>query len=372
LLFLLYRWLYVSEGPLEYLRLFRYLSVRTIGGALCAFIIAVIVGPRLIAFLHRKGLREQSRDVGNLAVSTKKGTPTMGGVLILGSTLASAVLWCNPMSRFVQIALGCGLLFGGLGACDDVLKMRAAASEGGLPRKFKYLGQVACGTILAVLMLVPAVSPLAVEGNPAVARTLYVPFLKTGLYLGVAYLGFLIIFMVLASNAVNLTDGMDGLAIVPAIFVTLVLGVFAYVTGREDWSVYLQYPYVPGAGELMVLCGILAGAGAGFLWFNAYPASVMMGDTGSLALGGLLGTIAVLIKQELLFFVAGGLFVVEALSTFVQDYLGLKLLGRRILFRAPLHHSLLYRGVGETKVTIRLWIIAAVFAVLALATLKLR
>jgi len=372
LFFLLYKWFYVSDGPLEYLRLFRYLSVRTFAGALSALVFALLVGPHLIAYLQARGVRETSREYGNLNVDAKKGTPTMGGLLILGSVVVSAALWCDLMSRFVQIALGCAVLFGALGAWDDLLKMRAGSSEGGLPRKFKYLGQVAFGTILAVLVLTGATSPWIGPKGSEVARSLYLPFLKTGIYIGLGYLAFLIFFMVLASNAVNLTDGMDGLAIVPAVFVALVLGVFAYISGNSVWSQYLAYEYLPGTGELTVLCSILAGAGVGFLWFNAPPASIIMGDTGSLALGGLLGAIAVLIKQEVLFFLAGGLFVLETVSSLVQDYIGLKLLGRRLLFRAPLHHSLLYRGASESKVTARLWIVAAVFATLALATLKLR
>lgn len=372
MLFLLYKLLYASTGPLEHLRLFRYLSVRTLGGALTAFVIVVVFGPRFIALLQTRGIGEQSRRVGNLDVSVKKGTATMGGALILASVLAAAILWCNPTNRFVQVALASGLLYGLLGAWDDLLKMRSGSSEGGLPRAFKYLGQILFAALLAIILLSPSSSPLSAAGSPDVARTLYVPFLKTGLYLGIAYLGFLILFMVCASNSVNLTDGMDGLAIVPGMLLALVLGTFAYVTGRADWSEYLQYPYLPGAGELCVLCGIITGAAAGFLWFNAYPATLMMGDTGALALGGLLGAVATLVKQELLFFIAGGLFVLELLSTFVQDHIGLGLLGRRILFRAPLHHSLLYRGMSETKVTIRLWIVAGIFALFSLATLKLR
>jgi len=368
LFYLLYKWFYASDGPQEYLRFFRYLSVRTMAGAGCAFVFALIIGPVMIRFFLDRGIQDRSRDFGNLAQSTKNGTVTMGGVLILASTLLSALFWCDLANRFVQLSIGCAMLFAALGAWDDLLKIRSGSNEGGLSRKTKYLVQTGIGATLAILLLSANTSPL----TGTIARSLFVPFFKSGIYIGLLYIIFLMFFLVLSSNSVNLTDGMDGLATVPAIFVALVMGVFAYVSGNHTLASYLQYQHLRGAGELCVLCGIIAGSSAGFLWFNAFPASIIMGDTGSLMLGGLLGTIAVLLKQEILFFIAGGLFVIETGSTFIQDYIGWKLLGRRICFRAPFHHSLLYKGVGETKVTVRLWIISAVFALIALATLKIR
>jgi len=330
--------------------------------------------------LKRKGWCEQTRDFGVLNAPGKAGTPTMGGVLIYGAIATTALFWCKLTTGFTWIPLLAGLVLGGMGFVDDLWKIRGQSSEAGVPRSMKYAVQMAVGAVVALLLLSEATSPIAAE---EVRRSLFVPFLQNGIGLGWLMIPWVVAFMVAASNSVNLTDGMDGLATVPVIFVALVLGAFGYITGRVDFAEYLGYFPVVGedgrtlfglanAGELMVLAAAVAGAAVGFLWYNAHPAAIFMGDTGSMALGGLLGSMAVIARQEFIFVIAGGLFIVEGACGFIQDYIGLKLLGRRIFFRAPLHTNMLHSGTAETKVTLRLWIISALFAILALCTMKLR
>jgi len=349
-------------------RLFGYLSFRSMGAVVTAFAVSLVLGPPVIRLLKRGGARDQGREFGGLNVASKEGTPTMGGLLILAGLFVACLLWCNLANQQVRILLAAALYFGSIGALDDILKIRRGSNERGLSRHWKYGAQIAFAALVGVLFLADAFSPY----EPHVARTLTVPFWHKGIHLGWWYMGLVVLFMILASNSVNITDGLDGLAIVPSMLVVAVLGVFAYVVGTEDVSRILRFGYLPGCDELTVFCAALLGAGAGFLWFNCHPASIFMGDTGSLALGGVLGTLALLTKQEVVFFIAGGIFVIEAGSSFVQDYIGLKLLGRRIFFRAPYHHSLMHQGASETKVTVRFWILSAIFAVMALTTLKLR
>ena len=352
-------------GPL---RLFGYWSFRSMGAVVTGLLVALVLGPPLIQVLKRHGVRDKGRQFGGLNVASKEGTPTMGGLLILASFFIAALLWCDLGSQQVRIVICAALYFGAIGFLDDWMKVRRGSNELGLARKWKYAAQFAFGALVGVLYLTPWTSPY----DPRVARTLVVPLWHKGLYLGWWYVAVTTAFMVLASNSVNIADGLDGLAIVPAMLVAAVLGVFAYVVADHGMSGALRFPHLPGCRELVVVSCALIGAGAGFLWFNAHPASIFMGDTGSLALGGILGTIALLTKQEVVFFIAGGVFVIEAGSSFIQDYIGLKLLGRRIFFRAPYHHSLLHQGYSETKVTSRFWILSVIFAVIALAMLKLR
>ena len=349
-------------------RLFGYWNVRSMGAVVTAFAVSLLLGPAIIRLLRRWGACDPGREFGGLNVISKEGTPTMGGLLILVGLFAAALLWCDLASQHVRIVLCAALYFGSIGALDDLLKIRRRSNEHGLSRHWKYAAQIAFGVLVGVLFLNGWTSPY----DPQVARTLTVPFYREGIYLGWGYLAFITVFTVLASNAVNVTDGLDGLAIMPVMLVAAVFGVFAYVVGDPEQARSLLFRHLPGCGELVVFCCALIGAGVGFLWFNSHPAAVFMGDTGSLALGGILATLAFLTRQEIVFFVAGGIFVVEAGSSFIQDYIGLKLLGRRIFFRAPYHHSLLHQGYSETKVTIRFWIISGIFAVMALATLKLR
>ena len=349
-------------------RLFRYLSFRSIGAVVTAFVVSLLLGPVLMRVLKRYGARDKGRDFGGLNVISKEGTPTMGGLLLLAGLFVSCLLWCDLGSQHVRIVMGAALYFGAIGALDDLLKIRRGSNERGLSRTWKYASQIGFGALFGVLFVSEAFSPYHAE----ISRTLTVPFWKEGLYLGWGYMALVVAFMVLSSNSVNIADGLDGLAIVPAMLVAAVLGVFAYVVGTRDVADLLRFGHLPGSGELTVFCCALIGAGAGFLWFNSHPASIFMGDTGSLALGGVLGTLALLTKQEVVFFIAGGIFVVEAGSSFIQDYIGLKLLGRRLFFRAPYHHSLMHQGYSETKVTTRFWILSVIFAAMALATLKLR
>jgi phospho-N-acetylmuramoyl-pentapeptide-transferase len=381
MLYLLYEWFHSPDGPLRFLRLLRSQLVRSAGAAAVGFLIVYFAMPAFIRFLRRRGVSEQSRHYSQLNRRLKSAVPTMGGAVFLSAIVASALLWCDPTSRFIQIVLLVGVGAAAIGALDDLAKIRGGHNDSGLSRNAKYAAQILLGAGLAVALLSPLTSPIQAE---TVRESVYVPFVKPGLQIPLFTFVAVVLFFVFASNSVNLTDGMDGLATVPSMLVFIVLGAFAYLLAREDYAPFLQYfPYpdesgktvmhnLPGAGELIVLCAAGVGSLAGFLWYNAFPATVMMGDTGAMGLGSLLGSIAVLLRQEAIFLLAGGVFVIEIASSFVQDYIGLKLLGRRILFRAPYHSSLLHQGVSENKVTVRLWILAAAFAGVALATLKLR
>jgi phospho-N-acetylmuramoyl-pentapeptide-transferase len=381
MLYLLYEWFHDPAGPLRFLRLLRSQLLRSVGAAAVGFLIVYLVMPAFIRWMRRRGVHEQSRHYSQLNRGLKSAVPTMGGAVFLPALVLSALLWCDPTSRFVLIALLVGLGAAVVGALDDLAKLRHGHSDRGLSRKAKYAAQIALGLVLAALLVSSLSSPIRAE---TVRESIYVPFVKHGLHVPALTVAAVVLFFVFAANCVNLTDGMDGLATVPSMLVFLVLGAFAYLLAREDYAPFLQFfPYpnaagetvmhnLPGAGELAVLCAAAFGACAGFLWYNAFPATVMMGDTGAMGLGGLLGAIAVLLRQEGVFVLAGGVFVLEIASSFVQDYIGLKLLGRRILFRAPYHSSLLHQGVSESKVTVRMWILAAAFAALALASLKLR
>ena len=349
-------------------RLFGYWSFRSMGAFVTAFAVSLALGPPLTRFLRARGLREQGREFGVLNVASKEGTPTMGGLLILAGLFGAALLWCDLANVQIVLVLASALFFGLVGAADDALKIGRRSNERGLSRRCKYAAQVLFGLGMGAALLTGGLSPYARD----VVCRLTVPVWHRGVALGLLFVPFVVAFTVLASNAVNITDGLDGLAIVPSMLVAAVLGIFALVAGDVELARTLRFEHLPGCGELPVFCSALIGAGAGFLWYNSHPATLFMGDTGSLALGGTLGTLALLTKQEIVFFIAGGLFVVEAGSSFIQDYIGLKLLGRRIFFRAPYHHSLMHQGASETKVTTRFWILSVIFAVMALLTLKLR
>ncbi len=355
-------------GALGLLRLSEYLSVRAIGAALTAIVLMLMVTPRFIWYLHRRGFVDQWRDTGVPSAFDKAGTPVMGGAVMIGCVVVGTLLWCNLASRYVLTVLVALLWFGAIGLVDDVAKWKARSGNSGMTEAMKLLLQGAFAAGL-VLLLVSPWTPL--PGREA--ATLYVPFVKIPIARAAAvYLPFVFVFVMLAGNAVNITDGMDGLAIVPSVFVVSVLGFFAYIMGNAIWAKYLFYPLLPGAGELIVFCAAFAGAGVGFLWYNAYPAQIFMGDAGSLAIGGCIATISVLLKQEALFLILGGLFVVEAASSQIQDKIGIKWLGRRLFYRAPFHHQMQHTGLAETKVVIRLWIISGMLALAALATVKLR
>jgi phospho-N-acetylmuramoyl-pentapeptide-transferase len=356
---------YRAWGPL---RLLDFLSVRAIGAAMLAFILMLVVMPRFIWYLHRRGLVDQVRDTGVPSAFDKAGTPVMGGAVMVACILATCLVWADPGNRYLQVTLVGLLWFAAIGLNDDLAKWRARSGNRGMSEARKLLWQGAFALLLVGYLASP-LSPLPRNE----ATTFYVPFVKHAimdspwLYFPMVWL-----FVMLVGNAVNITDGLDGLAIVPSVFGVSVLGIFAYVMGNAVWARYFLFPLYPGSGELIVFCAAFAGAGVGFLWFNAYPAQIFMGDAGSLAIGGCLATLSVLVKQEALFLILGGLFIVEALTSQIQDKVGIKFLGRRLFYRAPLHHQLQHTGVAETKVVIRLWIVSLILAMVSIATMKLR
>jgi phospho-N-acetylmuramoyl-pentapeptide-transferase len=340
---------------------FRYITFRTAMALLTALVICLVLGPWVIRRLRERQIGETIRVDGPARHRAKAGTPTMGGLLILGALLGSSLLWGNLTNRFVWVVMIVTTLLGAIGVYDDWLKLRHGRP---LRIREKFTAQVAVGLGLgAYLYRYPA---------DGVTTQLVVPFAKDWVPdLGVYYVFFAALLVIGASNAVNLTDGLDGLAMGPVLVAAMALGVFAYVAGHARLSEYLFILKVKGAGELAVFCGALAGASIGFLWFNSHPAEVFMGDVGSLALGGALGTVAVLSKAELLLPFIGGLFVVEALSVILQ-VASFRLTGRRIFRMAPLHHHFELAGWPESKIVIRFWILALLMALLALTTLKLR
>ncbi len=345
--------------------LFRYLTFRSGASVVTALVICFLLGPRIISWLKEKqGEGQPIRDDGPEGhLLTKVGTPTMGGFLILIALTLSTLLWADLRNRYVWAVLIVTVGFGLVGFADDYLKLTKRHHEG-LPGRFKMLAQVCIATGAAVW-----ISYIAPQG---LATHLAVPVLKGVLLnLWIFYVPFAVFVMVGASNAVNLTDGLDGLAIVPVMIAAGSFAMIAYLVGRTDFAEYLQVHYVPGTGELAVFCGALVGASLGFLWYNAPPAMVFMGDTGSLSCGGALGSIAVVTKHELVLAVIGGLFVLETVSVIVQ-VASFKLTGKRVFRMAPLHHHFEKKGWAEPTIVIRFWIIASILALAGLSTLKLR
>ncbi len=344
---------------------FSYLTTRAILGALTALVLSFAIGPYLIQRLTLQRIGQQVRDVGPESHLPKAGTPTMGGALILLAIAVSTVLWANLSNRFVWIALAGTLFFGVIGFVDDYKKLVVRNSKG-LSARTKFFWQVVGGLGTAIAFYMTA-------ENPEVENALLIPYLKdVTLPLGaVLYVAFVTFIVAGFSNAVNLTDGLDGLAIMPAVLVSTALGVFAYAAGNTIYSTYLGIPYVAGSGELLVFCAALAGAGLGFLWFNTYPAQVFMGDIGALALGAALGLVAVAVRQELVLLIMGGVFVVETVSVIIQ-VASYKMTGRRIFRMAPLHHHFELKGWAEPKVIVRFWIITVILVLIGLASLKIR
>ncbi len=345
--------------------LFRYLTFRTGGAVITALILSFLLGPRIIAWLKSKqGEGQPIREDGPEGhLLTKKGTPTMGGFLILLAITISTLLWADLTNRYVWAVLLVTVGFGTIGFFDDYMKLTQRSSEG-LPGRLKLLIQVIIGT--AAALWISYIAP------PEMATHLAVPFFKDLLInLSWFFVPFAVFVMVGASNAVNLTDGLDGLAIVPVMIAAGCFAFIAYLVGNTIFSSYLEVHYIPGTGELAVFCGALVGASLGFLWFNAPPAMVFMGDTGSLSCGGALGSIAVVTKHELVLGIIGGLFVLETVSVIVQ-VASFKLTGRRVFRMAPLHHHFEKKGWAEPTIVIRFWIIASILALAGLSTLKLR
>lgn len=359
-----YHVLYPLHQTFSAFNVFRYITFRTAYAIMTALIISWLIGPYVIRLLRNLQVGQVVRNDGPQSHLSKAGTPTMGGVLLLIALGVSTLLWGNLGMPYVWLVLGTTLCFGAIGFWDDYLKT-VRKSPTGLRATYKFgVEIIVAGVMIALLLLVA-------EDGSGVTR-LSVPFFKDLTPdLGWWYVPFAILVIVGASNAVNLTDGLDGLAIGPVIIATLAYTGLSYVAGNANFAAYLDILHVPGAGEVAVFCGSLLGASLGFLWFNSYPAQVFMGDVGSLSLGGALGMIAVLAKHELLLMIIGGLFVIETLSVIVQ-VASFKLTGKRVFRMAPLHHHFEEKGWQEPKVIVRFWIIAITLALLSLSTLKLR
>lgn len=392
MLLMLAQWLQSISPEFGFLRVFQYLTLRAVLAAVTALLIGLWIGPKAIRMLTALKIGQPVRGYAMETHLVKSGTPTMGGVLILFSIAVSTLLWFDLSNRFVWIVLLVTLGFGAIGWVDDWRKVVNKDPEG-MRSGEKYFWQSVIG-LLAALYLVFCIS----ENNNAEVFALFISWVQSGFSMDlppkaglmvpffkeVSYplgvLGFIVmtyLVIVGASNAVNLTDGLDGLAIMPVIMVGTALGIFAYVTGNATYAKYLLFPSIPGTGELMVFCGAMAGAGLAFLWFNAHPAQVFMGDVGALALGAALGTIAVIVRQEIVLAVMGGIFVAEAISVMLQvtyfKYTKKRYgEGRRLLKMAPLHHHFEKSGWKETQVVIRFWIITMLLCLLGLLTLKLR
>jgi phospho-N-acetylmuramoyl-pentapeptide-transferase len=361
MLYHLAEWL---ETYVRAFNVFGYITLRAVLACLTALVISFWVGPTMIRKLTQYKIGQAVRDDGPQSHLPKAGTPTMGGALILVSIAVTTLLWGDLSNRFVWVVLAVTLGFGAVGWVDDWRKV-VQRNPKGLSAKTKFFWQSVIGLAAACFIAFSTQLP---------AQTQFiVPFFKEIAY-PLGAVGFVVMtyFVIVgSSNAVNLTDGLDGLAILPTVMVAAALGVFAYVAGNSVFAKYLGFPYIPGAGELAVFCGALAGAGLAFLWFNAYPAEVFMGDVGALALGAALGTVAVIVRQEIVLFIMGGVFVVETLSVMLQ-VASFKLTGRRIFRMAPLHHHYELKGWKENQVVVRFWIITMMLVLIGLSTLKLR
>ena len=358
---MLYRVLYGLHEAFGPLNVFRYVTFRAVVGMLTALLLALFLGPRIIEALRRLRVGQAIREDGPQSHHKKAGTPTMGGALILFALAVSTVAWADPASVGVWVVLGVTLGFGAVGFVDDYRKVIRRNSKG-LSARLKFWS----------LVVIATAGCLVLWAQPGFDTRLAIPFFKSlRPDLGIFYLPFAVFVIVGTSNAVNLTDGLDGLAIGPVITASLTYVIFAYVAGNSRISGYLQIPFVPGAGELAVFCAGMAGAALGFLWYNAYPAQVFMGDVGSLALGGALGTVAVVSKFEVVLAVVGGVFVAETLSVMLQ-VASFKTRRKRIFRMAPIHHHFELKGWAEPKIIVRFWIVSIILALLALTTLKLR
>lgn len=343
---------------------FQYLTLRGILGVLTALALSLFLGPWMIRTLQIRQIGQSVRNDGPQSHLSKKGTPTMGGALILTAIAISTLLWADLSNRYVWVVLIVTLAFGAIGWVDDYRKVIEKNSRG-LPSRWKYFWQSVFGLAAAIFLFMTA-------ENHAVETTLFLPLLKdVSISLGIGFIVLTYFVIVGSSNAVNLTDGLDGLAILPTVMVAGALAIFCYLSGNIKFADYLLIPYVPGAGELIVFCAALVGAGLGFLWFNTYPAQVFMGDVGALALGAALGTIAVIVRQEVVLFIMGGVFVMETLSVIIQ-VASFKLTGKRVFRMAPIHHHFELKGWPEPRVIVRFWIITVILVLIGLATLKLR
>ena len=377
--------IYWFSGVVEILggpAIFRFLTSRALFAFITAMAVGLLVGRPVIHLLYRKGMRSKERKYQAMDTGSKVGTPVMGGLILFIAGIGSALLWCDLSSISVWLCIAASTWFGLVGAIDDVMKVRGGA-EKGMSRPLKLIAQLGFGAGLGMIVVNPEWTPFPLDlasdvfvpfrQAPLVSLDLvYLPFLPHAYWnLSFLYAGLAAFFLGFCTNAVNFTDGLDGLTTVPCLLSFAVLGVFAYMLGNIQWSEYLLYPYLQGSGEIGVFCAAMMGACLAFLWFNVYPADVFMGDMGSLMLGGALGTVAILLKQEALMFIVGGVFLIELGSSALQEQVGLKT-GRRIFAAAPLHHLFQHRGIAESKIVVRMWIVSVLFAALALSTLKIR
>ena len=359
---MLYHLLYPLYTEITFFNIFKYITFRTIYSGLTSFLICLILGPCLISQMKKLQIGQYIRECGPSSHFDKAGTPTMGGILIIGATIFSVLFWGRLDTYYIWITILITMGFGAIGFMDDYLKQIKKEGDG-LSARNKFLLQISISLIAGILIYL----------TPGFNTELHFPFFKDLKFdLGMGYIFFATLVITGSSNAVNLTDGLDGLAIGPVTIAAATFMLFSYIAGHVEMAAYLQVPYVRGCAELTVLCGAIAGAGLGFLWFNSFPAQIFMGDTGSLPLGALLGTIAVLTKQEILLVIVGGIFVIEALSVIIQVTYFKITKGKRIFKMAPIHHHFEMKGWPEAKVIIRFWIISIIFALIAFSTLKIR
>ena len=358
--------LYLTEYLLQFesaFRVFQYLTFRAILGILTALLLSFMIGPVMIRRLSFHNIGQTVRELGPQSHFSKAGTPTMGGTLILIAITVSTLLWADLSNRYIWTVLGVTLAFGTIGFVDDYKKLALQNSDG-LSAREKLFWQSIVAFIAVIVLYTTATSPSETQ--------FIVPFFKyVVLDMGWTYVALSWLVIVFTSNAVNLTDGLDGLAIMPTVLVGGALGIFAYLSGHFQFASYLSIPYIPIVGELVVYCSALVGAGLGFLWFNAYPAQVFMGDVGALGLGAALGVLAILVRQEIVLMIMGGVFVMEAVSVILQ-VISFKLTGKRIFKMAPIHHHFELKGWPEPRVIVRFWIITVILVLIGLATLKLR
>ena len=349
-----------SYGPF---RIFNYFTFRAILATLTSLIFCLVFGKYFISFLERKNFGQVIRELGPEKHYEKKGTPTMGGILILTAVLFSCICWGDLNNRYLWSIIFLIISFGALGFLDDFLKLKYNSSDG-LSAKLKIFWQLVFATIIATYLYLTHTIPQEIS--------LFLPFLKDfALNLGIFFIFFSVFVIIGTSNAVNLTDGLDGLAIMPSVMVAGGLGIIAYISGNIIFADYLNIVYLSGTEELLIICGTIIGAGIGFLWFNTYPAQIFMGDVGSLSLGAALGGMAVILRQEVILAIMGGVFVIEALSVIIQ-VTSFKLTGKRVFKMSPIHHHFELSGWAEPKIIVRFWIITLILVLIALATLRLR
>ncbi|MBI4388373.1 MAG: phospho-N-acetylmuramoyl-pentapeptide-transferase [Candidatus Omnitrophica bacterium] len=360
-----YYFLYPLKSEWIVFNVFKYITFRAIGASVTAFFLCLLIGPPITRWLAGLSVTNDTKrphaDKIHQFYAHKEKVPTMGGILIVASVLVSVLFWGNFSNSFFVLALTSLIGYCTVGFLDDYIKLRSKSSRG-LSAKTKLIGQITIGLALAWHLY----------SDPFFDKNLYVPFFKNARFvLGLSFIPLVMLVLVGASNAINLTDGLDGLAIGCFVIAVGVFGIFSYIVGRFDYSSYLGIQHIEKAGELSVFCAALVGAGTGFLWYNSYPATIMMGDSGSLSLGGALGIVAILIKKEIILIIVGGVFVFEALSVILQ-VASFKLFKRRVFLMSPFHHHLQLKGWPESKVTIRLWIIAFICALVGISMLKLQ